>query len=87
MSQLELIHDTDAETIDPGWKSLCRIGGVAALIMVACAIITMIVVITLGGEPGTASESFTLLQSVRLVELLRLDIPSMSAWLFITLCL
>lgn len=55
------------------WMKLCKIGGVASLISVVCSLITMIVVITLGAEPSTVSEYFTLLQDNRLVGILRLD--------------
>ncbi len=34
MSQSELRQNFDAETADPGWKSLYRVGGITALIMV-----------------------------------------------------
>jgi hypothetical protein len=68
---------TGAEATDSAWKGLCRVGGVAALIQVACGLITMIVVVTLGGEPGIADEYFTLLQNDRLVGLLRMDFPSL----------
>ncbi len=43
------------------------------LIQVVRVLITMTVVFTLGGEPRTPGEYFTLLQSNRLVRLLRLD--------------
>jgi hypothetical protein len=76
MSQLKPNQVTDAETIDPDWKGLCKIGGVATLISLVCSLTTMIVMIVMGGEPSTANEYFTLLQSDRVVGLLRLDFPS-----------
>lgn len=69
-------NDTD-EGVDGQWRGPCRIGGLAALVQVACALITMTVVLTVGGEPGSASEAFELLQGRRTEGLLRLDFPSL----------
>ncbi len=76
MSQLGLTEIHDAAPADSAWKGVCLIGGVAVLIQVACVLITMTVVFTLGGEPGTPDEYFTQLQSNRLMGLLRLDFPT-----------
>ncbi len=76
MSQPELTQINDSATPDSAWKGLCLVGGVAVLIQVACVLITLAVVFTLGGEPRTPAEYFTLLQSNRLVGLLRLDFPT-----------
>jgi hypothetical protein len=59
------------------WKKLCKIGGVAALVQLACCMITMVVVFTAEAEPATAQEYFDLLQNNRLVGLIRMDFPSM----------
>lgn len=67
------------EPSDPAestWKGVCRIGGVAALISALCSLITLTVVVILGGEPSTAYEYFTLLQKDRIVGILRLDFAS-----------
>ena len=69
------VNDTD--TVDAGWTGVCRVGGFAALAQVACALVTMTVVLTLGGEPGSASEAFELLQGRRTEGLLRLDFASL----------
>ncbi len=58
------------------WKRLCRIGGVASLVQLACGLVTMVVVFALGGEPATAQEYFDLLQANRLVGLARMDFAS-----------
>jgi hypothetical protein len=58
------------------WRPLCKISGIAALLQLACCLITMIVVFSLGGEPATAEEYFRLLSSNRPVGLLRMDFPS-----------
>lgn len=64
--------NSSTETSDSDWKGLCKIGGAAALIIVVCSLITMIVVLTLGAEPRTASEYFTVLNNNRVVGLFRL---------------
>ena len=68
------MNELNFETGESAWKGLCRIGGVATLILFVYSIITMIVLIILGGQPSTAEESFTLLQNNRAVGLLRLDL-------------
>jgi hypothetical protein len=67
----------DVDGVDTDWRGPCRVGGLAALVQVACALTTMIVVLTLGGEPGSASEAFELLQGRRTEGLLRLDFASL----------
>lgn len=55
------------------WKGLYKIGGVAALILLVYSLVTMMILITIGGQPETAQEGFTMLQDNRLVGFLRLD--------------
>lgn len=57
---------------------LCRIGGIAALILVVYSLATMVQMITLGGPPTTAAQAFDLLQHHRVVALLRLDLPTVA---------
>jgi hypothetical protein len=59
------------------WKSLYKIGGVSALILIVYSLITMVVVVFIGGLPGTAAEAFDLLERNRIVGLLRLDALTM----------
>jgi hypothetical protein len=61
------------EILDPGWKSLCRVGGVAALIFLVYSLVTMILLLAIGGQPQTAAEGFKMLHDNRVVGLLRLD--------------
>ena len=58
---------------------LCRTGGVAAFVLVAYSLFTMVQLTVLGGPPATAAEAFRLLQSNRIVGLLRLDLPTIVA--------
>ncbi len=71
MSQTSVSVDLTSD-----WKSLCKIGGIATTIQLICVMSTMIVLFTLGGEPGTVEEYFTVLQNDRLIGLLRMDLGS-----------
>jgi hypothetical protein len=62
-----------SEPVDTNWKSLYRIGGVTAWLLVAYSLVTMVLLVATGGQPGTAQEVFSLLQDNRMVGLLRLD--------------
>jgi hypothetical protein len=68
----------DAEAVEPAWRGLCRMGGLAAFLMLASTTVTMVVFLTLGGEPTTPNEYFTLLADNRLVGLLRMDLASIA---------
>jgi hypothetical protein len=63
-------------TRDASLTGLCRVGGVAAWLLFAYSLATMVQLFVLGGQPATASEAFDLLQRSRLVGLLRLDLPT-----------
>lgn len=58
---------------------LCWTGGIAAFVLIAYSLSTMVQLIVLGGPPATAAEAFRLLQSDRIVGLLRLDLPTVVA--------
>ena len=66
MKQTETNHTT--------WHNLYKLCGVAALIFLVYSLITMMLLVTVGGMPETAEEGFALLQANRMVGLLRLDI-------------
>jgi hypothetical protein len=59
-------------------SSLCRIGGIAALLLVAYSLATMVQMVLLGGQPATAAQAFDLLQHHRAIGLLRLDLPTVA---------
>ena len=68
-----------AETADPTWRSLYRVGGTAALIIVALAIAQIILFVVwpppgFGPDVSTVMKYFTLLQNNRLLGLLHLDL-------------
>jgi hypothetical protein len=60
-------------------NTLCRAGGVAALLLLVYSLATVLQLVTLGGPPATAAEAFRLLQHNQLVGLLRLDLPTLVA--------
>ncbi|MBN1311180.1 MAG: hypothetical protein JXB30_07150, partial [Anaerolineae bacterium] len=59
---------------DQNWKSLYKIGGIAALIFFAYTLATLIVVFGIGTPPESVEEGFRMLADNRLAGLLRLDI-------------
>lgn len=59
---------------DITWKSLYKIGGLTALILLIYSLVTMVLLVTIDGQPESAQEGFTMLQNNRLVGLLRLDV-------------
>jgi len=64
---------------DSEWNVLCRAGGVAAFILLAYSLATMVQLVVFGGAPATAGEAFDLLRGNRMVGLLRLDLPTVLA--------
>jgi hypothetical protein len=67
---------TLADARTSGLDGLYRIGGVAALILIVYSLATIVQLLLLGGQPGTAAEAFSLLQHHRIIGLLRLDLPT-----------
>jgi hypothetical protein len=56
------------------WSSLYKIGGVSALIFIVYSLVTMVSLLTIGGQPESAAQAFDLLQENKLIALLRLDV-------------
>ncbi|HTS05883.1 MAG TPA: hypothetical protein VMP68_09890 [Candidatus Eisenbacteria bacterium] len=71
------VNRSESEASD--LSCLCRTGGIAAFVLIAYALLTIVQLIVLGGPPATAAEAFRLLQSNRMVGLLRLDLPTIVA--------
>ncbi len=60
---------------DTGLSSrLCRMAGVAAWVLLVYSLVTIALLLIVGGPPESALESFEILQANRLVGLLRLDL-------------
>lgn len=74
MSNLTLTTETNS--IDTPWKSMCKIGGIAAFISTICSLITIIIGMIFGWEPTTAKEYFAALQNNRVTGILRMDFAS-----------
>jgi len=55
-------------------KSLYTAGGTASFIFILYSIVTMVILSVYGGQPTTALEAFSMLQTNRLLGLLRMDL-------------
>jgi hypothetical protein len=58
----------------PQWKSVYKLGGWISMVFVLYSLVTMVLLIVIGGQPETAAQAFEMLQENRLIALLRLDI-------------
>jgi hypothetical protein len=67
----------EADSAEPQWRTLCQIGGAAALLQLVTTLVIVVVSLALGREPTTAEEYFNLLQTDRLAGLLRSDFTSL----------
>lgn len=79
MSQITFTQTHDIETTATDWNRLCRLGGVAAWIQLACLLFTLISFTLLGvqAEPTTAEKYYTMLQNDGLTRLLQLDFATL----------
>jgi len=79
--QLEEVQDrgTKGEPGASGLRGLCRLGGIAAIILIVYSLATIVQMVMLGGQPASAAEAFSLLHNHRIVGLLRLDLPTIVA--------
>jgi len=69
---------TDTRNADSTWKSLYRVGGTAALIIVILYVIQIMVFVAWGPPPNTVIGWFTLFQKNRLLGLLEMDLLSLA---------
>ncbi len=79
--QLETIQSTSSEIEDPSWKRLYKVGGIAAMAVVAIALIQAPIFI-LFPQPTTVIGHFAQFQSSRLLGLVDLDLMLMLAEVF-----
>jgi hypothetical protein len=56
------------------WNSLYRLNGWVSLLFLVYSLVTMIILMAIGGQPDTAAEAFGMLQANKFTGLLRLDI-------------
>jgi len=68
------MSNNNTDTLGPEIKSLCKAGGIASFVFIFYSLITMVILTIFGGQPTTAIESFTLLQTNRILGLLRMDL-------------
>jgi len=59
---------------NPAFRSLCRAGGIASFVFIIYSLITIIILSVFGGPPNTATEAFSMLQTNRILGLLRMDL-------------
>jgi hypothetical protein len=59
---------------DSAFCSLCKAGGIASFVFIIYSLITMVIIMVFGGQPTTANEAFSMLQTNRILGLLRLDL-------------
>ncbi len=57
-------------------RTFYRMGGIAAFVLIAYSLATIVQMLVLGGQPANAAEAFSLLQKNKLIGLLRLDLPT-----------
>jgi hypothetical protein len=77
MTQLSIYPAPETGVTGTPWASLCKISGVIAFIQLGCLLFSLVIIMTVGGEPTTASEYFQVLQADRLTGLLRLDFTTL----------
>jgi len=62
------------ETLASEWHSFYVIGGIVSFVLLAYSLVTMVLLLTIGGQPKTAAEGFAMLIKNKVTGLLRLDI-------------
>jgi hypothetical protein len=70
--------DAIKKEMHTSWSGLCRVGAVAAFLLIIYSLATIVQLIILGGQPASAEQAFDLLQHHRVVGLLRLDLPTIA---------
>ena len=73
-AQAQTITKSSITDRDSSWKSIYKLSGAGAWILLVYSLVTMVILVTIGGQPETAQEGFSMLVENRLVGLLRLDI-------------
>jgi hypothetical protein len=75
---MESVNERDKSCCEESadWSGLCRIGGIAAYVLIVYSLATIVQMVALGGQPTSAAEAFTLLQHNKAMGLLRLDLPT-----------
>ena len=58
MASTTLHHPTVTEKTDSQWRSMCKLGGIAALLQLVCVLTSTVIAILVGTEPANAEEYF-----------------------------
>jgi hypothetical protein len=61
-------------TNDSAFRSLCKAGGIASFGFILYSLITLAILTVVGGPPSSATAAFSLLQTNRILGLLRMDL-------------
>jgi hypothetical protein len=77
MATTTLTHTAAGKYADSQWRSLCKLGGIAALLQLVCVLTSTVIAILVGTEPANAEEYFSILEQNRLAGLLRLDFATL----------
>jgi hypothetical protein len=64
----------DSKQVSPEWQQLYLIGGISAIVFLVYSLVTMAIMLGVGGAPESAAEAFALLQGNKATGLLRLDL-------------
>jgi len=62
------------DTNDSAFRSLCTACGIASFVFIIYSLITIVIITVAGGPPSTAAEAFSMLQTNRVLGLLRMDL-------------
>jgi hypothetical protein len=65
-----ILPDTNQSVL----RSLCKAGGISSFMFLIYSLLTIVVLTVFGGPPTSASEAFAMLQTNRIVGLLRMDL-------------
>jgi hypothetical protein len=64
----------NSNTMNSEIKKLCKAGGISSIIFILYSLVTMVILMVLGGPPNNAIDSFVMFQDNRVIGLLRMDI-------------
>jgi len=63
-----------SDTNDSVFRSLCKAGGIASFVFIIYSMATLVILTVFGSPPSTAAEAFSMLETNRILGLLRMDL-------------
>jgi len=63
-----------SDTNDSVFRSLCKAGGISSFVFIIYSLATLVILTVFGGPPSTAAEAFSMLETNRILGLLRMDL-------------